>query len=224
MNKLIFLMFAGLLLLTGCATQDATKEQGQAAVEQRDLLETQRKAQEEEARRRAQAAQDQEEINRRLDEERRRAAEEAAKAKTDAEIKALQQPTVTETSLSDPAAMLKDPSSPVYKHSIYYDFDRYDIREEFTPLVEAHAGFLMQHADLKARVEGNCDERGSTEYNLALGQRRADSVKKALVLLGVPANRVEAVSYGEEKPKAQGHDEEAYAENRRSDISYPGVE
>lgn len=222
MKKLILLMLAG-LVLTGCATQDA-REQDQAAVEQRDLLEAQRKTEEEEARRRAQAAREQEEINRRLDEERRRAAEEAAKAKAEAEIKALQGPTVTESSLTDPAAMLNDPSSPVYKHSVYYDFDRYDIREDFQPLVEAHANFMLSHPDLNTRVEGNCDERGSTEYNLALGQRRADSVKRALMLLGVPATRIQAVSYGEEKPKAQGQDEESYAENRRSDIMYPGVE
>ena len=83
---------------------------------------------------------------------------------------------------------------------------------------------LPQNTDVKARIEGNCDERGSTEYNLALGQRRADSVKRALMVLGVPASRIEAVSYGEEKPKALGQDEDSYAENRRSDIMYPGNE
>lgn len=221
MKKLILLMLAG-LLVTGCATQDV-KEQDKAAVEQRDLLEAQRKAEEEEARRKAQLSREQEEVNRRLDEERRRAAEEAAKAKSDAEIKALASPSVNASSL-DPRSQLKDPGSPVYKRSVYYDFDRYDIREDFAPLVEAHANLLLQNRDLKTRIEGNCDERGSTEYNLALGQRRADSVKRALMVLGVPASRIEAVSYGEEKPKATGQDEDSYAENRRSDIMYPGNE
>ena len=223
MKKLILLMLAG-LVVTGCATQDAN-EQGKAAVEQRDLLETQRKAEDEEARRRAQAAKDQEEVNRKLDEERRRQAETEAKAKSDAEIKALENPAVVQSALAkDAKSMLQDPSSPIAKRSVYYDFDRYDIREEFNPLVEAHANFLTENKALKIRVEGNCDERGSTEYNLALGQRRADSVKRALTVLGVPANRIEAVSYGEEKPKATGQDEDSYAENRRSDIVYPSNE
>ena len=221
MKKLILLMLAS-LLVTGCATQDVS-EQDKAAVEQRDLLEAQRKAEEEEARRKAQLAREQEEVNRRLDEERRRAAEEAAKAKSDAEIKALQNPSVNASSL-DIRSQLKDPNSAVSKRSVYYDFDRYDIREDFAPLVEAHANLLLQNTNVKARVEGNCDERGSTEYNLALGQRRADSVKRALMVLGVPASRIEAVSYGEEKPKALGQDEDSYAENRRSDIMYPGNE
>ncbi|MFO1321144.1 MAG: peptidoglycan-associated lipoprotein Pal [Burkholderiales bacterium] len=223
MKKLILLMLAG-LLVTGCATQDAN-EQGKAAVEQRDLLETQRKAEDEEARRRTQAAKDQDELNRKLDEERRRQAEAEAKAKSDAEIKALENPAVVSSALSkDAASQLKDPASPVSKRSVYYDFDRFDIREEFNPLIEAHANFLGQNKSYKIRVEGNCDERGSTEYNLALGQRRADSVKRALTVLGVPADRIEAVSYGEEKPKAKGQDEDSYAENRRSDIVYPGSE
>jgi peptidoglycan-associated lipoprotein len=74
------------------------------------------------------------------------------------------------------------------------------------------------------RIVGNCDERGSREYNLALGQRRADSVKKAMTLLGVPPKQIQTVSFGAEKPKAPGHDEEAWAENRRSDIVYIGID
>jgi peptidoglycan-associated lipoprotein len=131
---------------------------------------------------------------------------------------------MTAKSLSDPASMLKDPGSPLSKRSIYYDFDAYNIKEEFQTLVEAHGKFLLEHKDFKMRIEGNCDERGSREYNLALGQRRADSVKKAMTLLGVPAKQIQTVSYGSEKPKALGHDEEAWAENRRSDIVYPGID
>jgi len=220
MKQLVLLMLAG-LLATGCATQDVT-EQDSAAVEQRDLLETQRKAEEEEARKRSQVAREQEELNRRLDEQRRLDAEAATKARADAEVRALQQPGVAATALRDVKSQLKDPASMVSKRSIYYEFDRHDIHPEFGPMVEAHANLLLENKDLSVRVEGNCDERGSTEYNLALGQRRADSVKKALTVLGVPASRVEAVSYGEEKPKAKGQDEDSYAENRRSDILYPG--
>ena len=98
------------------------------------------------------------------------------------------------------------------------------MKEDYRALVEAHAKFMLDNKTARMRIEGNCDERGSTEYNLALGQRRADGVKRALTVLGVPANRIETVSYGEEKPKASGQDEDSYGENRRSDIVYPGLE
>jgi peptidoglycan-associated lipoprotein len=86
------------------------------------------------------------------------------------------------------------------KRSVYYEYDRYDIKEEYVPIVEAHSKFLMDHADLKIAVQGNCDDRGSREYNLALGQRRANSVKHAMVLLGVGDKQIETVSFGAEKP------------------------
>jgi peptidoglycan-associated lipoprotein len=120
-------------------------------------------------------------------------------------------------------AALRDPSSPVYKKAIYYGYDSFSIDDPYREVIESHAKFLLDNKGLKVRVEGNCDERGSTEYNLALGQRRADGVKRALTVLGVPAARIEAVSYGEEKPKALGHDDDSYAENRRSDIVYPDI-
>ena len=104
--------------------------------------------------------------------------------------------------------------------SVYYDFDKSDIKPQDEKLIEANADYLRQHPGVKVRVEGNADERGSKEYNLALGQRRAEGVAKAMKLLGVNDQRIEAVSYGEEKPKAKGHDEQAWAQNRRSDIVY----
>jgi peptidoglycan-associated lipoprotein len=106
------------------------------------------------------------------------------------------------------------------KRSVYYDFDSSAREGEYKPVVEAHATYLKQHPGAFVRVEGNCDERGSREYNLALGQRRADSVVKMLELTGVPEARLEAVSYGKEKPRAAGHDEHAWSENRRSDFDY----
>ncbi len=115
---------------------------------------------------------------------------------------------------------LHDPNSTLAKRSVYYDFDKSDLKPEYRPLVEAHSGYMREHAAATVRIEGNCDERGSREYNLALGQRRADGVKKALELLGVPDQRIETTSWGEEKPKAAGHDEAAWAQNRRSDIIY----
>ena len=117
---------------------------------------------------------------------------------------------------------LTDPSNILSKRSIYYDFDQYDIKDEYKPLIEAHAAYLRDHPDAKVLIQGNTDERGSREYNVALGQRRADGVKKLLLLLGASEDQVEAVSLGEEKPKAQGTTEEAYAQNRRCDILYKG--
>ena len=115
---------------------------------------------------------------------------------------------------------LEDGIGPPGNGSIYYDYDAYNVKEDYQALMEAHGKALLKHKELRLRIEGNCDERGSREYNLALGQRRADSVKRALTLLGVPVSQIETVSFGSEQPKVTGHDEEAYAENRRSDLTY----
>jgi len=107
------------------------------------------------------------------------------------------------------------------KRSVYYDFDKSDIKPEQLPTVEDNAKYLREQQSLKVRVEGNADERGSREYNLALGQKRAESVAKTMRLLGVPESRMESVSYGAERPRASGHDEQSWSENRRADIVYP---
>ena len=106
------------------------------------------------------------------------------------------------------------------ERSLYYDFDKYDIKEQFVALITAHANFLTNHPSVKIFVEGNCDDRGSPEYNMVLGQRRAESVQKALIALGALPRQIESVSFGAERPVARGHDEESWAKNRRSDIVY----
>jgi peptidoglycan-associated lipoprotein len=106
------------------------------------------------------------------------------------------------------------------KRSIYFDLDSYVIKDEFRPVVEAHANYLKGHPARKIVLEGNADERGSSEYNLALGQKRSEAVKSMMRVLGVPENQLEAVSFGKERPKNPGHDESAWAENRRADIRY----
>jgi peptidoglycan-associated lipoprotein len=118
---------------------------------------------------------------------------------------------------------LHDPSSILSKRSVYFDFDSNAVKDEFRPLVQAHARYMVEHRDSRARIEGNCDERGSREYNLALGQRRAEAVKKIMTVLGVPDGRIETISYGEEKPVSMGHDEASWAKNRRADLKYAGV-
>jgi peptidoglycan-associated lipoprotein len=117
---------------------------------------------------------------------------------------------------------LKDPANILSKRSIYYDFDKFDVKDEYRPLVEAHAKYLRENPGERMLVQGNTDERGSREYNVALGQRRADGVKRMLLLLGAKDAQIESVSLGEEKPKAEGANEEAWAQNRRSDMLYGG--
>ena len=121
-----------------------------------------------------------------------------------------------------PFAALKNPASPLSKRSVYFEYDKFDIRDEYRPLVEAHAGFLRQNPTAKMLIQGNADERGSREYNVGLGQRRADSLKKMLTLLGAPDAQIESVSLGEEKPACSEHDEECWAKNRRDDMLYNG--
>lgn len=138
-----------------------------------------------------------------------------------------QKPRVATVDLtSKPAANsispLKDPNNILSKRSIYYDFDKFDVKEEYRPLVEAHAKYLRENPGARMLIQGNTDERGSREYNVALGQRRADGVKRMLLLLGAKDSQIEAVSLGEEKPKATGSNEEAWAQNRRSDMLYGG--
>jgi peptidoglycan-associated lipoprotein len=118
-------------------------------------------------------------------------------------------------------AMRDAKGAKVAKRSVYYEFDKSDIKPEQLPTVEANARYLREQQALKVRVEGNADERGSREYNLALGQKRAESVAKTMRLLGVPESRMESVSYGAERPRASGHDEQSWSENRRADIVYP---
>ena len=135
-------------------------------------------------------------------------------------------PSSSQTRPTTPSAIvgnpLTDPNSPLYKRSVYFDFDSNLIKEEYNPLVQAHSRYMTDRRDARARIEGNCDERGSREYNLALGQRRAEAVKKVMTVLGVSDGRIETTSYGEEKPVAPGHDEASWAQNRRADIKYSG--
>jgi peptidoglycan-associated lipoprotein len=115
---------------------------------------------------------------------------------------------------------LADQKGMLAKRSVYFDYDNYVVKDEYAPLIAAHANYLVAHKDRKVLVQGNTDERGGREYNLALGQKRAEAVRKSLTVLGVSGNQIEAVSFGEEKPKATGHDEASWAENRRADIVY----
>ena len=115
---------------------------------------------------------------------------------------------------------LNDPKSILAGRSVYYPFDVAAVQDADKPLVQAHAKYLNTHANRTVILEGNCDERGSNEYNLGLGQRRADGVQKMLELGGAKAGQLKSVSYGEEKPKASGHNEASWSQNRRTDLNY----
>jgi peptidoglycan-associated lipoprotein len=122
-----------------------------------------------------------------------------------------------ETGSVDP---LNDPKGVLANRSVYFDYDSFVVRDDGKPVVENHSGYLTKNAQRKVLIQGNTDERGGTEYNLALGQKRAEAVRRAMASLGVSEGQMEAVSLGEEKPKATGSNEAAWAENRRADIVY----
>ncbi len=141
-------------------------------------------------------------------------------------------PTATSPNVSQPAAVTPkpvtqllpylDPLNPLYKErSVYFDFDQAVLKPAARPLIELHGKYLASHPSVSIKIEGNTDELGGAEYNLALGQKRAQAVLKSLKLFGVKDTQMEAVSFGEEKPRAMGHDEVANEQNRRADLDYP---
>ena len=117
---------------------------------------------------------------------------------------------------------LDDPASPLSQRIIYFEFDSSTIKQESQTLLAQHARFLADNGGLKIRLEGHADERGSREYNLGLGERRARAVERVLVLNGAGAAQLDPISYGEERPVALGHTEESLWQNRRVEIVYPG--
>ena len=145
----------------------------------------------------------------------------AASASTVAPVSTAPASTATSAPAAQALPAHLDPNSPIYqKRSVYFDFDVFTIKPEYNGLLQQHASYLKAHPELQVRLEGNADERGGREYNLSLGQKRSESVKRALTTMGATAGQQEAVSFGEEKPKASGHDEASWAENRRVDIVY----
>ena len=115
---------------------------------------------------------------------------------------------------------LDDPQSALAKRAVYFEYDSYEIAPPGRALIEEHGKYLRAHTGAQIKLEGHADERGGREYNLALGQKRADAVRNAMQLLGVTDKQMEAISFGKEKPMALGHDEESWAKNRRVDVNY----
>lgn len=115
----------------------------------------------------------------------------------------------------------RDAAGPVgMSRILYFDYDSYTIKADYQSLIDSHARFIKANPARKVMLEGHTDERGGREYNLALGQKRAEAVSRSLGLLGVPSAQLEAVSFGKEKPAVPGNNEDAYAQNRRVELSY----
>jgi peptidoglycan-associated lipoprotein len=156
----------------------------------------------------------QEELKAELEREERRLLEEQQRTSSlDSSVEA-------GDNVTDPKSKLNEPDGLLAQRSIYYMFDSFEIQAEYKPILEAHSKFLVDNPSFRVRIEGNCDDRGSREYNLALGQSRAEQIRKSMLLLGVSVDQIEVVSFGAERPVAYGFDEASRAKNRRSDLVY----
>ncbi len=199
------------LFAMGCPKKDIMKQDPSA--KSAAVLEAERQqAAKLEAERREKAAAEtrkQQEAQQKAEAEARARAEAAEIAKKQAEGRLVAQQTPGVPGTIYESGLLKD---------IYFDFDRYDVRAEDAEILKQNAAVIMKNPSWKIQIEGHCDERGTAEYNLALGERRASSVKKYLVTLGIPQGRISTISYGEERPFDRGHTEEAWAKNRRAHI------
>ena len=192
---LILILCLG-LVLTACPKKTVVKEEPSARKAEEQALAEREKA----AKLEAEKAARERELARISEEEAKRAKEK----EFEKSLVAKREPGIAgEVFESD---MLKD---------IHFDFDKYDIRPEDAEILRENASLLMRYSSVKIQIEGHCDERGTNEYNLALGERRANAAKNYLISLGLSANRIATISYGEERPFDPGHNEEAWAQNRR---------
>jgi len=182
----ILILCIGLLMI-GCPKKKVLREEPSVTREEA--------AKREEATRREEAALKEEAAGR----------EEAAKKELETSLVAKKEPGIEGEVFE--SKLLKD---------IRFDYDKYDIRPEDAPILKENAALLKKYSKVKIQIEGHCDERGTNEYNLALGERRANSTKTYILTLGIPSDRISTISYGEEKPVDPGHNEEAWAKNRRA--------
>ena len=118
---------------------------------------------------------------------------------------------------------IEDPESTLSNKVIYFEFDSSKVQDQYMPIIQRHAAYLAQYPGVEVRVEGHTDERGSREYNIGLGARRAESVSRLLQVNGASSAQIETISYGEEVPAVEGHDEQAWSKNRRVELVYPSV-
>jgi peptidoglycan-associated lipoprotein len=191
---LVVFVFSSIFLLSSCAKKQVVTEEKLATAEEAAKAEKEK-----------------------LAAEKARAAEEAKIAEK-ARLEKLKEMEMAKKKAAEEQAWQERKVANIEAKSIYFDFDKSFIRSEYRSVLQEKAEFLKNNPDIRIRIEGNCDERGTSEYNLALGERRADSAAKFLVSLGISPDRIETISYGEERPLALGHSEEAWAQNRRDDF------
>ena len=150
------------------------------------------------------------------------AAKEEAVPKEEAKIERLKELEAAKkeepAKIDEEKAWMERRAAKFEAEAIYFDFDKSFIKLEYRPILNEKAAFLKDYPEMRVRIEGNCDERGTNEYNLALGERRANSAKNFLVSWGIAADRIEIISYGEERPRALGHNEASWSQNRRDDF------
>jgi peptidoglycan-associated lipoprotein len=210
--------FADQVQIVDAGPADGTTSADEAARIQKELEEREAakraKAEAEAARAEQERLRKEQEARRAADEEAKRIAEQEAKRIAEENALTVREDTSSKGVVNDavPAGV------PAY--SVYFDFDKSSILPRFEEAVLAHADYLRANSQLRVEIQGNCDERGSREYNISLGNRRALAVKKALELLGIDGSRIDVTSYGSEKPRAMGHNENAWQENRRADFVY----
>ena len=216
-----FLLVAGLVaVLVGCSSKTKTN----ADIEQRDLFDqSNRRSFEQTAESIDGVEAPSEEELRAQQDELKREFEREEQRLLDERVKLDEQNAATQDEFQRQAEVkrvLSQNDSLLSQRSIFYDFDSSVIKVEFQPVVEAHGSFLKKHPTVRIRIEGNCDDRGSREYSLALGQSRAEQLKQAFVLLGARADQIDVASYGAERPLVFGIDDESRSKNRRSDLVY----
>jgi peptidoglycan-associated lipoprotein len=202
---LVVLILCFGLIATGCPKKTVKTDDGTAAGRDEAAATAAREKAASEAAERAKAERAASEAARIKDEESKRAEAERQRREFEKSLVAKQTPGIEGTVFV--SALLKD---------VYFEFDRYDIRPQDAQILKENASQIMKEPTAKIQIEGHCDERGTVEYNLALGERRANSVKNYLVSLGVPPGRLSTISYGKEMPLDPGHNEEAWAKNRRA--------
>jgi peptidoglycan-associated lipoprotein len=153
-------------------------------------------------------------------------AQTAAKVEDRTQAPKVQPPSTTDTRPLTPPVQgmspLKDPNNILSKRSVFYDYDSFDVKPEYKSMIESHGKYLADNPKAKVFLQGNADDRGSREYNLALGSKRAEGVRKMLSVLGAKEEQMESVSFGEEKPRAECPEESCWSQNRRTDIVYQG--
>jgi peptidoglycan-associated lipoprotein len=193
---LVVFAFSSVFLLSSCAKKQVVTEEKEMEAPAPEVA----KAEEEKP---AVPAAKEEEMREEAKVERLKELEEAKKA---------------EVAIDEEKAWMERRAAKFEAESIYFDFDKSFIKVEYRPVLQEKAAFLKDYPDTRVRIEGNCDERGTNQYNLALGDRRATSAKNFLISLGIAADRIETISYGEERPRAMGHNEESWSQNRRDDF------